>query len=349
MKEDEETGKCSQVENFNGKEKMGVKKEQMYLGDVISEDGKHDKNIQARQNKSLGIITQIMQILESVFFGKYYFEVALILRSSLLLSSILLNSEAWVNLTEKNIRTLEQMDEMLLSKIMGCDSNTSNVFKYLELGVCPVRFEIKKRKLLFLHYLLKEDSSTMVYKVLKATVENPVKNDFVQTCEKYMRELNINLTFEQFGKLSKWSARKIVKQKVTDAAFEYLQEEKNKQTKISNLIYDKLELKEYLRDGNKNNDLSKVIFRARSLTLDIKLHKRWKYQDTICVGCGEREESGNELLTCDGFSDGKDGKKYFYNLFFDGSPSEMAETAKVLQKRIKVRKKLMEEKIEEEK
>ena len=189
----------------------------------------------------------------------------------------------------------------------------------------------------------------MVYKVLKATVENPVKNDFVQTCEKYMRELNINLTFEQFGKLSKWSARKIVKQKVTDAAFEYLQEEKNKQTKISNLIYDKLELKEYLRDGNKNNDLSKVIFRARSLTLDIKLHKRWKYQDTICVGCGEREESGNELLTCDGFSDGKDGKKYFYNLFFDGSPSEMAETAKVLQKRIKVRKKLMEEKIEEEK
>ena len=132
----------------------------------------------------------------------------------MLLSSILLNSEAWVNLTEKNIRTLEQMDEMLLSKIMGCDSNTSNVFKYLELGVCPVRFEIKMRRIIFLHYLLQEDSSTMVYKVLKATVENPVKNDFVQTCEKYMRELNINLTFEQFGKLSKWIARKIDKQKL---------------------------------------------------------------------------------------------------------------------------------------
>ena len=189
VKEDEETGKCCQVETFVGKEKMGLKKEQLYLGDVISDDGKHDKNVQARQNRSLGIINQIMQILESVFFGKYYFEVALILRSSLLLSSILLNSEAWVNLTDKNIRTLEQMDEMLLSKIMGCDANTSNIFKYLELGICPVRFEIKKRKILFLHYLLQEDHSSMVYKVLQATIKNPIKNYFVQACEKYLSDI----------------------------------------------------------------------------------------------------------------------------------------------------------------
>ena len=81
------------------------------------------------------------------------------------------------------------------------------------------------------------------------------------------------------------------------------------------------------------------------MTLDIKLHKRWKYQDTIFVGCGEREESGNELLTCDGFSDGKDGKEYFYNIFFDGSPSEMAETANVLQKRIKFGKNFWKKKL----
>ena len=68
------------------------------------------------------------------------FEVAPILRSSLLLSSILLNSEAWVNVTDKNIRDLEKIDENLLSKIMNCDRNTSNALKYLELGVYPIRF-----------------------------------------------------------------------------------------------------------------------------------------------------------------------------------------------------------------
>ena len=134
---DTESGKDSQTDLFVGPEKMSNKKEQTYLGDVISADGSQSKNIQARKNKGLGIITQITQILESVFFGKYHFEVAVVLRSSLLLSSILLNCEAWINLSDKEIRALEQTDEHLLTKILGCDFNTSNVFKYLELGVYP--------------------------------------------------------------------------------------------------------------------------------------------------------------------------------------------------------------------
>ena len=90
-----------------------------------------DQNVEARKKKGLGTINQIMDILQSVFFGKYYFEVAMVLRSSLLLSSLLLNSEAWVNLSDKDVRALEQTDEILLSKILGCDANTSNMFKYL--------------------------------------------------------------------------------------------------------------------------------------------------------------------------------------------------------------------------
>ena len=138
----------------------------MYLGDIISADGTHYKNIQHRKNKGLGTINQIMQILEFVYFGKYYFEVAIVLRSSLLLSSLLLNSEAWVNLSEKDIRSLEQTDEILLSKLTESEANTSNTFKYLEMGVMPLRFEIMKRKILYLQYILKQEKSSMVYKVL---------------------------------------------------------------------------------------------------------------------------------------------------------------------------------------
>merc|ERR1712208_258697 len=93
--------------------------------------------------------------MKSMFFGKYYFEVAL--RSSLLLSSLLLKFEAWANLTEKDIRGLEQTDEILKSKILDCDANTSYVMKYLELGVYPLKFEIIKRKIIFLQYILKQE------------------------------------------------------------------------------------------------------------------------------------------------------------------------------------------------
>ena len=98
---DTSSGKCYQAESFGGQEVMKVKADQMYLGDIIAADGSHKKNVQARKNKGVGIINKIMQIMQSMFFGKYYFEVALLLRSSLLLSSLLLNSEAWVNLSDK--------------------------------------------------------------------------------------------------------------------------------------------------------------------------------------------------------------------------------------------------------
>ena len=36
-------------------------------------------------------------------------------------------------------------------------------------------------------------------------------------------------------------------------------------------------MQEYLADCDRNMDISKLIFEARGKTLDIKLHKKWKY------------------------------------------------------------------------
>ena len=60
-------------ESYGGLEKMSVKHKQLYLGDIISSDSRHSSNIQTRKIKGQGVINQIMDILQSVFFGKYYF------------------------------------------------------------------------------------------------------------------------------------------------------------------------------------------------------------------------------------------------------------------------------------
>ena len=116
-----------------------------------------------------------------------------------------------------------------MSKILDSAANTSNAFKYLELGIYPVRFEIMKRKLLYLQYLLQQEKTSMIHQVLKATIDNPIKNDFVQTCQKYLDYLNIDLTFEQIAKMSKWKMKKLVNEKVSKAGFRYLLEKTTKQ------------------------------------------------------------------------------------------------------------------------
>jgi hypothetical protein len=82
---------------------------------------------------------------------------------------------------------------MLLRKILECEANTSYALKYLELGIVPIRFKIMRRKLAFLQYILKQEKTSMMYKMLEATRENMVKNDFVQTCIKYLKTLDIDL------------------------------------------------------------------------------------------------------------------------------------------------------------
>ena len=338
--EDPVTGKCSKSEYFNGFEKMKVKEEQTYLGDSISVDGTHTKNVQLRSNKGLGIINQIVQILDSTFFGKYHYEVAMVLRESLFLSSILLNSEAWVNYSKQDVRILEQCDEILLSKILDCDGNTSNALKYFELGGVPIRFEIMKRKLGFLQYLLKEDKESLIYNVLKATKENPLKNDFVKTCEKYLKILKIELSFEEIGNLSKNSFKKVIKDRVKVAAYSYLISEQEKQSKITDIKYQKLEMQAYLADGSRDTRLSKLIFKARGRTLDIKMDKRWKYDDTLCSGCNQKEETGEEVLGCDKL--GENYENVPYGWFFEDSEKQLF-AAKVMMKKLKMREKIREE------
>ena len=97
-----------------------------------------------------------------------------------------------------------------VSRILESDANTSNIFKYLELGILPVRFEIIKRKILFLQYILQQEETSMVYQVFKTTCENSIKNDFVKTCEKYLTTLEINLTFSDIQNMSKWKFKKLV-------------------------------------------------------------------------------------------------------------------------------------------
>ena len=74
-----------------------------YLGDIIQTDGKNKRNIQERKHPGLGAVNQIQQLLDDLCLGDYYFEAANILRNSLLLSTLLSNSETWCDITKREI------------------------------------------------------------------------------------------------------------------------------------------------------------------------------------------------------------------------------------------------------
>ena len=72
------TGDMDLVETFNGQVAMDNTTSQKYLGFVLSSTGDNLVNIQQMKSKSVGIIRQIFNRLDSLHLQKYYFECAVI-------------------------------------------------------------------------------------------------------------------------------------------------------------------------------------------------------------------------------------------------------------------------------
>ena len=117
--------------------------EETYLGDIMSSDGKNSKNIAKRISKGLGIITQIIHLLEMVSLGEHFIEIALLFREALFLNGILTNCEIWYGLTESEVKEFEDLDIQLLKKILQVPVSTPQEGFFLELGIIPIGVIIK--------------------------------------------------------------------------------------------------------------------------------------------------------------------------------------------------------------
>ena len=131
---------------------MMKSKDDKYVGDILSEDGKINKTIKSRAMKGMGIISTIMNILKEVNLGNFHFETGLLLRESLFLSSMLVNSETWVNIAKEEIEIMESLDRILMRRILEILTSTPKPSLYLELGVIPIGYIIKSRRLLFFQF-----------------------------------------------------------------------------------------------------------------------------------------------------------------------------------------------------
>ena len=127
---------------------------------IISDDEKNVKNLKNLKNKGNGLVTEISAMLVDAMLGREHFEIAMIVRNTILISSLDFNCETWYGLTKKQIEMLEKVDEQLLRKILNCSSKTPKYLIYLELGIVPIKYLIQSRRIGFLKYILDQLWST---------------------------------------------------------------------------------------------------------------------------------------------------------------------------------------------
>ena len=318
------------VDRYMGEIVIDATEQYKYLGFVISTKGDNMANITAVQKKSNGIIRSLLNKLEKLNLRDYYYECAIIFMNAILRGSILYASETYYNLTEKNIRILERIEENFMRKILKTKRSCPIIQMYLELGQWPARFEIKKQRLLFLKNILDEDEKCRVFRFFQLQLEHPSKNDWVSNCKDDLKQLEILESFDQIRKMSRSDFKQILKTKIRIHALQYLLGKRG--SKGKQICYDKLEMAEYLLPHNKemNNIEKQNTFSIRNGM--VELPDNYGKVET-CI-CGKKEDM-KHVYSCNMLS--KEEIEIQYENIYNGNIYKQRKVLKRFEENLKKR------------
>ena len=346
--QDELTGDLMCKETFDGEHELDVSNVEKYLGQILSNDGSNVKNVASRSGKGSGMVNTIESIISNVPGGKFHFEIAVIMRNAYLISSMLSCSETWYNVTENDLRKLEQVDESLMRKIFNFSSQVTSEILSLELGLLPVRYIIMLRRIIYFQQILKQKSkNSLIYQFLSAQMQNPKRNDWYIQVQKDLEVLDITENIQNIETMSKEKYKTICKTQVKKKAFIYLINKKNSHEKVGDIQYKQLKISEYL--GANNLMLSVIdrqfLFHCRVSDIDARANRTWKYQEIYCISCKDRNtiETGKHILECSVLNNQNDKISYIptYNELYSNNIQDQAYTSTTIKENMKIRESYM--------
>ena len=102
----------------------------------------------------------------------------------MLRSSILYAAETYYNLSEKELREIERIEEGFLRRLLKTSKGCPIMQLYLTVGIIPARFQIMKMRIMFLRDILNEKEESLIRKFYELQVKKATKGDGASTCAK---------------------------------------------------------------------------------------------------------------------------------------------------------------------
>ena len=185
---------------------------------------------------------------------------------------------------------------MLLRKLLKTPISTPKVALYLETGSVPLRYILRGKRIMFLHHILTRDIDSLISRVFWAQVHDTGKGDWCQVVREDLDSLGMDsLSFDDIKNMSKESLKVMVNNRVNTTALKELTDEKNTLSKVSGLMYDKLEMQQYLFDENIPTRLKQQLFRWRTRMVKVG----WNYgKKDKCPICSDSDDTQIHLLEC---------------------------------------------------
>ena len=332
--ENKKTGSTKIVETYEGKIDIEQVTEYKYLGFIISSTGDNMAQIRHMKNKSVGIIRSIITKLNSLNLRKYFYECSKLFMNVMLRGSILYSIEMCYNFKEKELRQIERIEEEYMRKILNTSRGCPITQLYLEYGQYPARFEIQKRRLLYLKYILEQPEDSLIKKFFNLQISEPTRGDWASTCQEDLTSLKITLSHKEIQKMTKYRFTSLIKERIKENALNYLKDKQKK--KGSKMKYKNLEMAEYLQPNCEiDNREKEKLFEIRNEMTNIPSNHG---EENECI-CGKIETMVH-IYNCEYWNE-TNSEKIPYSNIYNGNIYKQIEVYKLFEQKLEKRNERM--------
>ena len=307
-----------------------------YLGDVISNDGKNTKNIEARKNKLNGTTISIKTIAASEALNKIETSLLLEMHESINLSALLTNAESW-NLNKGENEELERMEINAIKLLFNMPTHIPTPALIHSFGLLYTSLRVEQKQLLYLWKVLNRNQGHWTLNALVELTTNKIGwgKTIHETLVKY--DLPTNLETIKNLRKNEWKNKvtAVIEKRNTERLIQDCHKIENgrnrRKTKTAHIVdliekptYQRTPLSELLKCTKHE---TKTILTARHGMLECgKNYKGSK--STICRDCNEYDDEGHRLNYCRNFrvmNNFDNDTKVDYDLIFSDDMETLRE------------------------
>ena len=314
--------------------------EYKYLGDTITSDGKMKRSIEEKSKKVKMMTSKVKKWTHEAEVGDMAIEIRFLLYDTMIMPTILSNTETWSELLIYEAHMMEQIQYESLSYLLEQKKNTSYWGLLIETGIWPVQQKIDKKKLMYWHSLLNSDDQRHARTIMAECFKQP---NHPWTKHVKNLETKYGLNVNECEGMTKEQWKKKITNKISTVITKTALEEIETHTKIRFCMpHQQWRRQKYLTEQTHSNAIKLLQFKLNMN--DLKSNYKNLYRDDqLCELCKESEENNEHLMNCSQLT--RYRKKVainLKNLLSNGNQEEMNELANYLKQAEKSRKIKME-------
>ena len=269
-------------------------KEYKWLGEWYTENGKHDKSIESRGNKAVGMVIQIKHYGDVRKVGNMAHQVRIEIYQNAAVLTILHDLEGWSKIGRKQIEALEKIQKDTLTSILELPKSTPYLGILSELGIWPFEQLLEYKRLMLLHQIVTSQDDRFLKQVIEEQIQNTWPGCWMEQtleiCHQY------ELTTETIRELTKEQLKRMLKERICERLDQHIKKEAKERTKLR--FCSNFKRKSYTLTGNLSFNDIKSIMKLRLNMLELKSNYKGNNKNETCDLCKTEKDTTEHIFEC---------------------------------------------------